>query len=92
MTCGDLINLIKQNHLEDTKIFCIDCDYAFSTGYLSLARNFKVLPYPEFRDLIDDRSAEEYTQITLYFDMTNGKQLDLSEEYYNSSTKEFYPY
>ena len=92
MTCGDLINLIKQNHFEDAEIFYIDCEYDSKTGYLSLARNYKVLPYPEFRNLFDDGPAEEYTQITLDFNMNNGVQLGLSEEYCNTSTEEFYPY
>ena len=92
MTCGDLINLIKQNHLEDTKIFYIECDDVSNTGYLSLARNYKVLPYPEFRNLFDDIPAEEYTQITIDFDMTNGKQLSLSEQYYSTNAEKFYPY
>lgn len=92
MTCGDLINLIKQNHLEDAEIFYIDCDDASRLGYLSLYRNYKVLSYPEFKDHFEDCPAEEYTQITLNFDITNGKQLGLLERYHNSSTEEYYPY
>ena len=92
MTCNDLINLIKQNHLEDTEIFYIDCDCASKTGYLNLARNYKILPYPEFRSLFDDLPAEEYTLITLDFNMNNGEQLGLSEQYYSTNSEEFYPY
>ena len=92
MTCEDLIKIIESENVKDADIFYVDLDYDQETGYLSLGRNYKILPYPEFKDLYTGLTAEEYDQITIKFDIENGKVISRTEDHYNTSSEQYYPY
>ena len=92
MKCKDLIKIIQDQQLEDYEIFDIDLDYTFKTGDFALAKNFQVLPYPEYKDVFTDLPAERYDHVSIQVNMEDGTVISRVEGYYDSSTKEYYPY
>ncbi len=92
MTCEDLIKIIESENVKDAEIFYVDLDFDQDTGYLNLGRNHKILPYPEFKDLYTELMAEEYDLITIKFDIESGKVISRTEDHYNTSSEQEYPY
>lgn len=92
MKCKDLIKIIQDQQLEDYDIFAIDLDYVFKTGNLALAKNFQILPYPQYKDIYSGLEAERYDYVSIEVNMEDGTMASRTEAHYDSSTKENYPF
>lgn len=92
MKCKDLIKIIQDQQLEDYDIFAIDLDYSFETGDFALAKNFQILPYPQYKDIYSDLEAERYDHVSIVVKMADGTIVSRTEAHYDSSTEENYPF
>lgn len=84
MTGQDLINTIKQHHLEQYHMSegHIDDGYGIDISFLV---NDTTLPYPEYRDALFDEPAHIYVSKELHIDLDGNSNC---EEYtWNTSEK-----
>lgn len=92
MKCKDLIKIIQDLKLEDYEIFDISLDYTFKTGDISVGTNWKILPYPQYKDAFTFLEAESYDHIALVINMDDGSIRSKEENHYDTSTRDHYPY
>jgi len=92
MKCKDLVKIIQDLKLEDYEIFGIDLDYGFKTGDISIGTNVKKLPYPQYKDIFTLLEAESYDQVSIEVDMNDGTVLSRSDDHFDTSSEEQYPY
>lgn len=92
MKCKDLVKIIQDLELEDYEIYCIDLDYMRETGYFSIGTNWKLLPYPQYKELFTHLTAESFDHVSIEIDMNDGTVLSRSDDHFDTSSEEQYPY